>query len=87
MSSDARLDALIAWLERVLPVPMRSIAPATSDASFRRYFRVTLDAELAPDELPARTLVAMDAPPAQEDCKTYVEVAGLLSAAGVHART
>jgi aminoglycoside/choline kinase family phosphotransferase len=87
MSSDARLDALRAWLERVLPVPMRSIAPATSDASFRRYFRITLEAELAlpPDIRPSRTLIAMDAPPQQEDCKAYVDVAALLTAAGVHA--
>jgi hypothetical protein len=88
MSSDARLDALIAWLARASPVPMRSIAPATSDASFRRYFRITLDGELVTPGVPAaRTLIAMDAPPAQEDCKSYVDVALLLSAAGVHAPT
>ena len=86
MSSDARLDALLAWLERVLPMPMRSMAPATSDASFRRYFRVTLDGELASPGRPA-TLIAMDAPPPQEDCRPYVEVARLLSAAGLHAPT
>jgi N-acetylmuramate 1-kinase len=89
MSSDARLDALNAWLERVLPVPMSSIAPATSDASFRRYFRITLDGELAlpSGATPARTLIAMDAPPAQEDSTPYVAVAALLTAAGVHAPT
>ncbi len=87
MSSDTRLDALRAWLERVLPVPMASIAPATADASFRRYFRITLDGELAlpPDARPARTLIAMDAPPPQEDCGPYVAVAALLAVAGVHA--
>ena len=87
MSSDARLDALNAWLERVLPVPISSIAPATSDASFRRYFRITLAGELElPSARPAvRTLIAMDAPPAQEDSAAYVAVAALLAAAGVHA--
>jgi aminoglycoside/choline kinase family phosphotransferase len=87
MSSDARLDALNAWLERVLPLPMSAIAPATSDASFRRYFRITLAAEIAlpPAGPPVRTLIAMDAPPAQEDCAPYVAVAALLAAAGVHA--
>jgi len=87
MSSDARLDALNAWLERVLPLPMSAIAPATSDASFRRYFRITLGAEIAlpPGGTPVRTLIAMDAPPAQEDCAAYVAVAALLAAAGVHA--
>ena len=86
MSSDARLDALNAWLERVLPVPIRSIAPATSDASFRRYFRITLAGELELPSSPAvRTLIAMDAPPAQEDSAAYVAVAALLAAAGVPA--
>jgi aminoglycoside/choline kinase family phosphotransferase len=88
MSSDARLDALNAWLERVLPVPISSIAPATSDASFRRYFRITLAGELELHSSPAvRTLIAMDAPPAQEDSAAYVAVAALLAAAGVHAPT
>jgi aminoglycoside/choline kinase family phosphotransferase len=87
MVSDARFDALRAWLERVLPVPVESIAPASADASFRRYFRVTLR---APTALPgtgtrARTLIAMDAPPPHEDCRPFVKVAALLSAAGVHA--
>jgi aminoglycoside/choline kinase family phosphotransferase len=87
MSSDARLDALNAWLARVLPFPMSAIAPATTDASFRRYFRITFDAEIAlpPGGVPVRTLIAMDAPPAQEDCAAYVAVAALLAAAGVHA--
>ena len=87
MSSDPRLDALVAWLERVLPAPMASIAPASSDASFRRYFRVALEREVAlpPHDGPVRTLIAMDAPPPQEDCRPYVAVAALLASAGVHA--
>ena len=89
MSSDVRLDALNAWLERVLPAPISSIAPATSDASFRRYFRITLagDVALPADGTPVRTLIAMDAPPAQEDSASFVAVAALLAAAGVHAPT
>ena len=89
MISDARLDALCAWLERALPVPMETIAPASADASFRRYFRVTLRTEttLSVAGPRVRTLIAMDAPPPQEDCKPYVAVAALLTAAGVHAPT
>jgi N-acetylmuramate 1-kinase len=49
---------------------------ASADASFRRYFR--LDAA-------AGTLIAMDAPPAQEDSRPYVKVAALLHAAGLNA--
>ncbi len=86
MISDARFDALCAWLERALPAPMESIAPASVDASFRRYFRITLEAETTlPRGARVRTLIAMDAPPPQEDCKPFVAVAALLGAAGVHA--
>jgi aminoglycoside/choline kinase family phosphotransferase len=84
---DVRLEKLHAWLGSVLPAPMTSIAPASSDASFRRYFRVTLARPVAvPDRADrAATLIAMDAPPAQEDCRPYVAAAKLLSTAGVHA--
>ena len=82
MSSDDRFDALRAWLERVLPAPMASIAPASADASFRRYFRVTFA-----QTIDAPSLIAMDAPPPQEDCRPFVAVAKLLIDAGVHAPT
>ena len=86
-AADNRLDALCVWLAGVIPAPMIGIEPASFDASFRRYFRVTLAAALAlPDSRErARTLVAMDAPPPQEDCRPYVAVARLLDAAGLHA--
>ncbi|MEO8738170.1 MAG: phosphotransferase [Casimicrobiaceae bacterium] len=87
MSSDDRFDALRAWLERALPAPMASIAPASSDASFRRYFRVTFAQKVYMSRVPggAHSLIAMDAPPPQEDCRPFIEVAKLLAAAGVHA--
>jgi aminoglycoside/choline kinase family phosphotransferase len=69
-------DALLKdWLLRELPGRTFTLAPASADASFRRYFRVTLDDE---------TLIAMDAPPPQEDCRPFVHVAGLMAAAGLH---
>ncbi|MFX5530181.1 phosphotransferase, partial [Acinetobacter baumannii] len=52
------------------------IRPASADASFRRYFRVTL-----PD---GSTHIAMDAPPPQEDCRPFVAVRALFEAAGAH---
>jgi len=84
---DVRLDALTAWLNSVLPAPMASIAPASSDASFRRYFRVKLSepSAVADRAEPASSLIAMDAPPPQENCRPYVAVAQLLASAGVHA--
>jgi aminoglycoside/choline kinase family phosphotransferase len=89
MTSDARFDALCTWLGCVLPVPMLSIEPASVDASFRRYFRITLSDEhsLTSGAPPLRTLIAMDAPPPQEDCRPFVMVAHMLAGAGVHSPT
>ena len=82
---DQRLELLSHWLEQQLPplfaredwgtVPVASLTAASSDASFRRYFRW---------EGGGRTLIVMDAPPPQEDCRPFVKVAGLLASAGVH---
>ena len=47
-----------------------SLEPASADASFRRYFRVSL-----PD---GSTRIVMDAPPELEDCRPFLEVAALL---------
>src|SRR5256885_7539912 len=74
---DARLDALERWLASQLGGATFALAPASEDASFRRYFRATLD--------DARSFVAMDAPPEKEDCRPFVHVAALLAEAGVHA--
>ena len=84
---DTRLNLLCGWLATSLPAPMTAIAPASSDASFRRYFRVTLaEPIVVPDRAePAGTLIAMDAPPPQEDCRPFAAAAKLLTAAGVHA--
>ena len=73
---DDRFRALDAWLRaRLSGAPFR-IERASTDASFRRYFRVFLD---------DRTLIAMDAPPAREDSRPFVKVAGLLREAGLNA--
>ncbi len=70
-----RKQHLQRWIEEQLkraPLPLEA---ASADASFRRYFRV---------DCGERTLIAMDAPPAHEDCRTFVRVAGLLAAAGLN---
>jgi hypothetical protein len=86
-AGDTRLEALSGWLAGVLPAPASALTPASEDASFRRYFRVTLAAAVAVGDRRERaaTLIAMDAPPPQEDCRPYVAVAQLLASAGVHA--
>ncbi len=75
--ADSRRAAVESWLAAQLRGARFSLAPASVDASFRRYFRATL-----PD---GRSYVVMDAPPGEEDCRPFVHVAGLLRAAGVHA--
>jgi len=74
---DPRLAALERWLAGTPAGPDLKLAPASEDASFRRYFRATL-----PD---GRSYVAMDAPPDKEDCRPFVRVAQLLRDAGLHA--
>ena len=82
--ADARADELCDWLRTALRVPLHALAPASADASFRRYFRATLTGHWsgARDE---SSLIVMDAPPAHEDCGPFIHVARLLEEAGVHA--
>jgi hypothetical protein len=80
VDGDTRLRALRSWLAGLpsqLGVLPESLAPASADASFRRYFRVAAKG--------ASTLIAMDAPPANENSVPFVHVAGLLHDAGLHA--
>jgi aminoglycoside/choline kinase family phosphotransferase len=78
---DARLARLTAWLGTLGLVDVGSLRPASSDASFRRYFRLDVVPALQ-DKLGA-TLVAMDAPPERENVPAFLHVAGLLFDAGV----
>jgi aminoglycoside/choline kinase family phosphotransferase len=75
--NDVRRAALERWLTAELPGAAFTLASASEDASFRRYFRATLG--------DGRTFIAMDAPPDKEDCRPFVHVARLLRDAGVHA--
>ena len=81
-AADTRRTALTDWLGTLpadLGLRTDSLRPASADASFRRYFR--LDATGGA----GATLIAMDAPPPQEDTRPYVHVAALLHAAGLNA--
>src|SRR5207244_7994935 len=79
-----RLDALAAWAASILGHHRFSLAPASEDASFRRYFRLTLQPGV-PLAWGKSTLICMDAPPPMEDCRPYVRVGRMLIDAGVHA--
>lgn len=70
-----RLSELTNWLNATLKQSF-TLTVASADASFRRYFRVHLADN--------KTLIAMDAPPPQEDCTPFVKVAQLLLDAGLN---
>src|SRR5256714_15682461 len=74
MTSDVRFDALCAWLGRVLPSPMLSIEPASADASFRSYFRITLSDEqsLTQGGAAVGALIPVVAPASQGDCRPFL---------------
>lgn len=74
LATDSRKQALDQWVAEYTG-QYQSGESASSDASFRRYFRYPLG---------DRTLIAMDAPPPQEDCRPFVAIDHLLSAGGVH---
>ncbi len=71
---DQRLQQLQNWLQQQ-GIAFQKIAPASADASFRRYFRIH-DGET--------TRIVMDAPPDKEDTAPFVHVAQLLLQAGLH---
>ena len=75
----ARHAAFEAWLaplaqtHGLLPASLR---PASADASFRRYLRI--------DGTDGASRIVMDAPPDKENCRPFVQVQGLMAAAGLN---
>ena len=70
-----RQQQLTEWLQGQFPGETFTLAPASADASFRRYFRAAFS---------DRSLIVMDAPPQHEDCRPFLHIAELFEAAGVH---
>ncbi len=71
-----RQKQLADWLKGQLPDTPFELAPASADASFRRYFRAAF-----PD---GRTFIVMDAPPQHENCRPFLHIAKLFEDAGTH---
>jgi aminoglycoside/choline kinase family phosphotransferase len=65
---------MTAWLAQIPGYAAAALNPASADASFRRYFRVATE--------PSR--IVMDAPPPQEDCRPFVQIAGYLQEMGLN---
>ncbi len=78
MNNDSRIIAIRHWLEQDLRRQISYFAPASSDASFRRYFRIT-------DQ--TGTYIVMDAPPDKENIGPFLSVAELFKTAGVNVPT
>ncbi len=64
------------WLDRIEGLSDVEVTPASTDASFRRYFRV---------QSSETSLIVMDAPTPQEDCLPFVRIAAYLEAMGLNA--
>ncbi|MHB1175756.1 MAG: aminoglycoside phosphotransferase family protein [Sulfuriferula sp.] len=71
-----RQHRIQAWLKSLFPEQVISLAPASADASFRRYFRAVLSN--------GDHYIVMDAPPQYEDCHSFIAVAELFGAAGAN---
>jgi aminoglycoside/choline kinase family phosphotransferase len=71
-----RQQAIESWLDGLWPGRPFALAPASADASFRRYFRVSW--------ADGPTQVVMDAPPDHEDVRPWLHVQRLFQAAGAH---
>lgn len=76
-SNEPRVLALKSWLAGISQpiLVVDSLRPASSDASFRRYFRL--------DGADGKTYIAMDAPPPQEDVGPFMHVAEVFGKTGV----
>ncbi len=69
-----RIKQIQDWLQERCSGRHFSLVPASNDASFRRYFRVSFaDGE---------TAIVMDAPPEREDIRPWLHVQQLFAAAG-----
>jgi aminoglycoside/choline kinase family phosphotransferase len=74
-AADFRAQQAYDWACTQLQSQDLTFAPASADASFRRYFRLTGA---------GRSWVLMDAPPDKEDCRPFIHVAGLVQDAGLN---
>ena len=70
-----RKQQLEHWVQQQFPEKSLTLQPASADASFRRYFRVSFDDQ---------SFIVMDAPPEHEDCGPFIHAADILQASGVH---
>jgi len=72
---DQRFEQLKVWVEEVLGIRDAELRPASSDASFRRYFRV---------QHGQKSFVIMDAPSDKEDCDPFIKISVAMDGFGLN---
>jgi len=77
-TTDTRAKAIIDWLTSTLNLSIIKFEIASSDASFRRYFRVTHT---------QGQHIVMDAPPEKENTEPFIRIAQLLKSAEINVPT
>lgn len=75
MNLPTRETLRLAWVREKLQDPEAALERASSDASFRSYWRARSR---------GRSWIVMDAPPDREDIRPWLDIAGRLARAGLH---
>lgn len=75
ITQDIRFQQLQQWLQSFVTDKNYSLTPASSDASFRRYFRLKQKDD---------SYIVMDSPPEHEDNQAFIKVATLLEQSGLN---
>ena len=70
-----RLEQLKHWLETELDFREYTLRPASADASFRRYFRISHEGE---------SFIVMDAPPGKEDSRPFIRISRMFFDVGLN---
>ena len=78
MPEDLRTISMFDWLENNLLLTITDCELASSDASFRRYFRVWTSGQ---------SFIVMDAPPSQENIEPFIRIAKLLAQSQINVPT
>ncbi len=79
---DERFEMMLDWLKNqplLAGCEVSHPVPASSDASFRRYFRIAVKSDTEIDT----TYIIMDAPVEHEDCRPFIAVSAQLNEMGL----
>ncbi|MBN2866816.1 MAG: phosphotransferase [Thiotrichales bacterium] len=82
-----RFQWMLAWLESLPLLQGAQVSEpvaASSDASFRRYFRINVIGDPDATNPLASSYIIMDAPPEQENCEPFITVSNQLVKMGLH---